>query len=399
MNKAACWLISVFFLSVISCVGAATLLKPQVFFSFYENRLLTQRPVLTIKALSSGQFVIQCEKYVTDQIYKRDLWLKAYAWLQLALNKPIVRGYHVTESCWIFRASWAINKAGDVRGSARIINDISSGLKRKGKRVFFVLAPHRSSIITGEPLPPILRNDRVAEKRKAFTDTLDPEAITLIDMNEMFRQRFSTEKLTSFYLKTDHHWKGEAAFKAYLLAVEALVSHGVEAMRPVVEEDYHLQEVPKKGFIGSHNRQLYGLVKETDSIAYMKYSKSDYNAYGLFQGPPEPRYRSQWGRIYLQYEDVTPYCYADVYSGDYREITVLNPESPSPFHLLIIKDSYFNPIMVHFAEQFMKMTVMDVRQWERGAARKCIEDMPADIVMFFYNDANLAGECYDNLRP
>lgn len=47
----------------------------------------------------------------------------------------------------------------------------------------------------------------------------------------------------------------------------------------------------------------------------------------------------------------------------------------------------------------MKMTVIDVRQWERGAARKYIENMPVDIVMFFHNDANLAGECYDKPQP
>lgn len=60
------------------CVG--TLLTPGYrIFRENENRYLQKRPVFTAANVLSGRFEEQSEKYLSDQIIGRNLWVKTMA--------------------------------------------------------------------------------------------------------------------------------------------------------------------------------------------------------------------------------------------------------------------------------------------------------------------------------
>ena len=66
MNKKYSVFLTALFCGFLALVVTANALTPDQDFSDLENRPLAQRPALTVKALTSGEFMSGYESYVTD---------------------------------------------------------------------------------------------------------------------------------------------------------------------------------------------------------------------------------------------------------------------------------------------------------------------------------------------
>ena len=88
--------------------------------------------------------------------------------------------------------------------------------------------------------------------------------------------------------------------------------------------------------------------------------------------------------------------YGDVYSGDLKELNILNPSSKNDLKVLVLKDSYMNPIPFHIAHHFKETTIYDMRHNPTRSVYDYLASHDVDIVIIAYNDSNLiSSEMYD----
>ena len=72
----------------------------------------------------------------------------------------------------------------------------------------------------------------------------------------------------------------------------------------------------------------------------------------------------------------------------------MNENAPNKTHILIIKDSYVNPMQVMFAEQFQTVEVVDNRYITDVTAAELVKESNADLVLFMFNDTNISGSSF-----
>lgn len=80
MTKAYSIFLTVLFTVFIGGVLVISALLPKEEFSEMENRFLQKPPELSIETVKNGKFMENSEKYVSDHIAGRDLWVAAKAW-------------------------------------------------------------------------------------------------------------------------------------------------------------------------------------------------------------------------------------------------------------------------------------------------------------------------------
>lgn len=75
------------FLGILLVVCALNLVWPDREFSESENRMLEQRPELSLSGVESGRYMEQYETYQADQIAGRDLWVQLKTHADLLMGK------------------------------------------------------------------------------------------------------------------------------------------------------------------------------------------------------------------------------------------------------------------------------------------------------------------------
>ena len=75
------------FLGILMAVCVLNLVWPDREFSESENRMLEQRPELSLSGVESGRYMEQYETYQADQIAGRDLWVQLKTTADLLIGK------------------------------------------------------------------------------------------------------------------------------------------------------------------------------------------------------------------------------------------------------------------------------------------------------------------------
>lgn len=94
MSKKYSIFLTALFCAFLGLMATANALTPDRDFSQVENRTLAQRPALTVKALASGDFMADYERYVTDQFAGRDGWTAAKAYAEKLTGKQENNGVY-----------------------------------------------------------------------------------------------------------------------------------------------------------------------------------------------------------------------------------------------------------------------------------------------------------------
>jgi len=108
---------------------------------------------------------------------------------------------------------------------------------------------------------------------------------------------------------------------------------------------------------------------------------------GTIEGGVTAPYDAVYGRAKKMSPD-TVVNYADAYSRDFAELTIINEDYDSDKHIVVIKDSYFNAIQFHVASHFKKLTILDLRYLEKDII-PYLQNVQPDYVVLAYNDRNL----------
>lgn len=80
-------------------------------------------------------------------------------------------------------------------------------------------------------------------------------------------------------------------------------------------------------------------------------------------------------------------------------LRVENPNAPENQAVLILKDSYQNPMLDYFTAIFRKVNVIDPRNYQEDAnLSTLVAERGLDMVLFLYHQDNISTELIDFLQ-
>lgn len=187
------------------------------------------------------------------------------------------------------------------------------------------------------------------------------------------------------YLRTDHHWAPLGAF----YAAEAFAKEAGVDFKPL--SAYRKKTI--KGYIGS----MYGYSKDMaiknspEDLVYYVPDKITYSTtyrdykvnkdYQVTAEGPEVK-----GEFFYHYKDGSPGAYCTFMGGDQR-LTHVKTSTRNGRKLLIIKDSYGNPIPSFLFYSFEDIFVVDFRYFTRNM-KKFVNDNGVTDLLFAVNIFN-----------
>lgn len=384
------------FLGIIFTLGGLSLFLPDRAVSEFENRALAQQPTVTKESLASGEYFKDVETYFTDQFVSRDNWVKNYMKLHLASNKTYVGGYFVTDDNWIFPKPTTQFPQKSLNASAKSLNDLGKYLGKKNTPLYYF--PMLSKVnALGTMIPSYIPKGRYEANKQYLFSKLDPKLVHFQDTKKPIVSKYSQKQIQEMYLKTDHHWAMKGAFLGYQMMMEEI---GKDFSIP---KDYQQSQYTyscKKDWLilGSYNRRLNKLVDySTEHPCYYTPKNYSFNDYKIYRGPIQNKNMIPFNKYYKAgfkgKEKQLDFSYA--YALNYGELNFINPKSKNNLKMLLIKDSYANPIIPYIAHHFKQTTVVDPRYSTKQTTYDLLKKESYDLVVILYNDSNLTGDMYN----
>lgn len=383
------WL-SIPFLIIIFGLGILSVVMEDVEKSEFENRTLQTLPIPSLATIKTGEYFKTFETYVADQFFERNTWLTLYTKYELKTNQTFVNDYHVTNDHWILSKPTRVSDQG-IQKTADRLNTFAKDIQSWEKEVYYYGLPHKIQLV--KHLYPSYvtfnQNDVKTELLPKLTNFDGTE-----DLLPYFMETFNKEELEQMNFKTDHHWKATAAYTAFQWIMNDLSEKSSLVTNGVVHDDaFIFDEIDPDYFLGSWNRNLYEQVPEDETIPLIE--PKDADTYRYWRGKKggdleESSFRdivgSKLGDETLEY--------AGAYAFSLPHVKIVNENAPNKTHILIIKDSYVNPMQVMFAEQFQTVEVVDNRYITDVTAAELVKESNADLVLFMFNDTNISGSSF-----
>ncbi len=361
------------FLCVLFCgflggVLVLSLLLPKREFSPLENRYLQKPPQLSARALDSGEFMDDAEKYVSDHIAGRDLWVALKAWSERLSGKKENNGvYFAADGALISRV-----KDPDPDKLERDLGYVDALAGNVPVPVYFGLIPTAAAVWRDKLPAGAPTADELAVIKRAYFIT----GANTVDL----ASALTAHKDEAVYYRTDHHWTSLGAFYGANALLEAM------GMEPLTLGDY-----TKTTVTGQFNGTLFSSSGvrwlEPDEIdAYIPADGVKVTSY--FTGQPAE------GALYVDscLDEKDKYSY---FLGGRQPLCVIETEHAGAPSLLLIRDSYSDSLAPFLTERFSEIHLLDPRYNLNSIKNYVLEngiDQVAVLYSFsnFMDDKNLA---------
>lgn len=243
--------------------------------------------------------------------------------------------------------------------------------------------------------------DNVADYSKVnynnFLDALDRQKVPYVDFYSEIVNKGVKE--SDVFFNSDHHWRIYPSFLAYQSLCEQLNSrYGFDYNIEYTDIDnYSVTHYPKL-FLGSWGQKLgtyfswfgrddFDLISPsffTDFVETQPFKGESRN--GDFEKAILNKDEEE-----LQKNDFDSSTY-DVYGGNYRLQIIQNKTNPDGKKVLMIRDSFAQPVSSFFATQVKELHLCDVRDHAQYVGEKLnmeeyIPDIKPDYVIVLYSGA------------
>ena len=369
---------SILFL-VLFAVSVCVFLAGTVFggkeISGLENRTLAAFPPLTAETFASGSFQDGLEDALGDRLTGSETiraWvrdgqagvLRAEQEALYALDPSLKNGYSQAAEGYYFYGgdeNRIVEKPAEDAGAEDRIREMAEQVNAlSGVKVYLYFIQNSRSVDFDRPE----EGDRLYGLVRDAFRTDGCAAFTFTDY----------EDYKQWFYQTDHHWNNRGSYRGYreitaLMGKGEPVEAGEEITFPFV-------------FNGSYARKTNQLCADEPFRVYT-FTVPEHTV--TLNGK-----RGRYGRMdaYLkgryETEPLTNH-YSNCYGGEYGEI-VYDFGTEGKGTLLIIANSYSNPINALIASHFDRTVVVDPRYWEQAAGtpfdpRACAESAGADTVL------------------
>lgn len=352
----------------------ANLVYPSNEKSEEENRMLTQKPEMTVGNLTSGSYMKEYEKYQTDQFIGRNFWRK----LKVTLNR--IGGSKEENGVFIGKRNQllediAVPEQDSLKSNLDAIKTFANNYE--DIPVNMLLVPDAANTLKTS-LPSLAtvadQNALISQVKKELGDS-----VQWIDAV----QAMNKHKNEKIYYKTDHHWTTLGAFYAFQEAASILGINEDVSSRYVsypVATDFNGALAAKSGCkMGVKEEIDIYVPKDTDNDVIVNYVDEQVKTTSLYE------------EKMLKTRDK----YA-VFLGGNASLIDIKTLAEGQGRLLVVKDSYANSFVPFLTPYFREIVMMDPRYYT-GNIQDVMETYQITDVLFlysgntFFQDNNISG--------
>lgn len=358
-------------------VGATvTLTKPKETYSYFENRSLHQKPVLTWNTFLDGQYFQSLESYFADHAALRTSLLKVETLADIHLVKrPVVNDVVVTEEVLLPKLSYSFFD------EASVSREVVDFTKRLEKFDASVEAYGGTFYYVGVPCQYAYYEDQYPwylENRAAYTETvmtafrqeMDQRNLNFIDMGRVMKDLGRPKYFGSL---VDNHYGLKGAFATYEEIVTRTNQETPYDLELLTDEAVDLLALPNE-YIGSRERKLLNQLQFEEPLQVASF-KEPIEFTRMDNGVEK-----QASMYQMPHSDFEPVLYGLYMGGDIAE-TVIQTQRPDLPSVLIYGDSFTNAVEVFAYYSFDEMRSIDLRHYKAMALEDYIEVYKPDIVL------------------
>lgn len=356
-------LITVVFVAIcLIAFPIALMLLPKKDFSDNENRNLAKLPEISVKSITSGEFMDEINEYVTDHFPMRDFWISLKTSSEEALGKSMINGVYLAEDGYLIGDYPAPTETAKIK---EIFKKFNTNLLAKNENLNVKLMLVPTSITINKDLMPVgALNANQLDTIKEITDYAEIDTVDVYDT-------LMTHKDEQLFYKTDHHWTTLGAYYAY-------AEYCKEAeFTPVSLSDLD-SEVATEDFHGTYSSKVNRLNEKGDAIViYTNPSDKLTVNYTDTKEITDSLYN-------LEYADKKD-KYSLFLDNLHTSIEITNDNAESDRVLMLVKDSYANSLVPFLVRHYKKIYVFDTRYYKYGPSSFIDEHGEITDVLILYN--------------
>ena len=340
------------------------------------------------------------EQTFSNDVYLKNEYIDVYGMFQKVLNKNVVED--VGQGRNVVKLSDGgltfVYPSMDETKWVNKISTISEYSKNHNIYMTFAMAPWR----VGESSKlPFYIEDYTGDVSARFLEKIKKNGVNVID--------FSKEldcKTEECFFKSDHHWNIGTAFKAYQNIAYKLNKDVGLNLTDKYLNDFSSKNV-KKVFLGSYGKRTGKFYSKVDDFEYI---------YPNFATSLEV-INSNWDKeinhlvgkfdntlIYKDYlktnydKERNSSVYYTYTNGGKALVRIINHKSPNNKKILILKDSFAEPVFSFLSLDFKETRAIDVRCWKNIKLKQYIDKYKPDVLLFLHTPSSLYDDGLINFK-
>ena len=352
------------FLVMLGVICLVNLFSKDKEYSEKENRMLQQKPEISLYGIDSGRWMKEYESYRSDQFVGRNFWVSLKTKVDLLAGKRESNGVFKGKDSYLLEDIKEPDQE-QLSQNLEAIKEFESGYQNVP---FYVMLVPNAANVLSDKLPPFA----VVEDQKQIFDDIQNELdeyIHWVDVSQILKKH----KSEVIYYHTDHHWTTLGAYYAFqeLAASMELDISKISTMKPyAVTNDFNGTLSATSGYETGYEEPIYIYASEQTEdmpevvVNYVNEKKKTATLYDTSK---------------LEEKDK----YAVFLGGNYPLIDIRTTADTTD-RLLLIKDSYANCMIPFLTPYFREIVVVDPRYYY-GDIKELMEENDFTSVLFLYN--------------
>lgn len=350
------------FVSVVVLVTLLILILPDRQMSEKENRVLAQKPVLTLSSITSGKFMTDFESYLTDQFPFRDQIISFKTFVDRSVGKKEENGVYIGKDGFLFEQQTAYDKS-QVKKITSAVTKFAE--KNKKLKKAFILSPN-SSYVLSDLLPTGYEPESQKQQLDRIRDRIEPSGISWVDCAGAFDAR--TDKTELFY-RTDHHWTTKAAYIAFKELADCFkISLKNASYKFFSVSDSFQGTLASSSGVGNSTDEIKICVPQKPKVSYVVNFESSSKKTATLFDKEKLNQKNQY----------------EVFLGGNYDKVIISTSADTDDALLVFKDSYANCMLPMLTPYFAKIVVIDPRYFS-DSLEQIMKSYNFTHVLFLYN--------------
>ena len=352
------------FLILLFLICLLNIVWPSREFSEKENRMLEQKPELTLSVIESGRFMEQYESYQSDQIAGRDLWVQLKTRVDLLMGKRESNGVYKGKSKYLMED---IKTPNQEQMEHNLASMCSFQEAYPDIPMYMMLVPNAANVLS-DKLPSFAvtrdQDKDFAEIQKALKGHL-----SWVDVSSAMKDH----KSENIYYHTDHHWTSLGAKYGYEALAEALqldTSKEVELKPYAVSDSFNGTLSATSGYETGYEEPMYVYLPKEEGtgpevvVSYVEEQEKKATLYDTSKLKEKDKYA--------------------MFLGGNSGLIDIRTTADSTDRLLIVKDSYANSLVPFLTPYYREIFMVDPRYYY-GDIHEIMENNKITSVLFLYN--------------
>lgn len=352
------------FLGMMGIIVLINLISRDKEFSDKENRMLEQKPQITLSGIESGRFMDQYEAYKSDQFAGRNLWVALKTRVDLLVGKRESNGVFKGKKHYLLEDIARPNEE-QMQQNLETIREFES--KYDEIPMYMMLVPNAANILSDK-----LPNFAVTEDQNEVFEGIQKalgEQITWVDVSKTL----AAHKKENIYYRTDHHWTTLGACYAYQQLAETMnldTSKEPKLTEYAVTSTFNGTLSATSGYETGYEEPIYIYVPKNEDDApkvVVNYVEEQKKTATLYDSSK------------LEEKDK----YAMFLSGNHATVDIRTTADTTD-RLLLIKDSYANCLVPFLTPYYREIIIIDPRYYY-GNLDEVMAENKITSVLFLYN--------------